>query len=407
MNLNITLAWRNLWRNRKRTLITMSSVFFAVVLAILFFSMEQGSYERMIENLVRYSTGYIQVQDVLYHEEPSIDYAMLYDDEIKALLERHQAQIAVYVPRLQNFALVATENSTRGSLVMGIDPDRERQLNDLTDNIVAGSYLAPNDQGLLVGEGLAAILKVNVGDTLVLLGQGFQGATAAGKFPVTGIVDLKVPELNNNVIYMALPAAQWFYGADDRVTSLVIMPENPRRTRQLAQALLAEIDREWYNVLTWEQMLEDLLTLMKFDLMGTMVMMLILYVVISFGLFGTILMMLIERRREFGLLFSLGMKRKQLALICFMESVFIALAGALLGIAGAIPIVTWFHHHPIRVGGGLAATFEDFGFEPLLPFSADPSVFYSQALLVMSLAILIGLFPVYKVFRLKIMDVKR
>ncbi len=406
MNLIFTLAWRNLWRNRKRTFITMSSVFFAVILAILFFSMEQGSYERMIDSLVKYSTGYIQVQDVLYHEEPSIDHAMLFDEDIEALLEKYDEEISFHVPRLQSFALAATENTTRGSMVTGIDVEKELMMNDLSDDITQGEFLSKNDDGLLIAEGLASILGAGVGDTLVLLGQGFQGTTAAGKFPVKGMVDLKIPEINNNTLYMTLENAQWFYGADNRLTALIIMPENPDKTQSLAQQMLEDIDREWYTILTWEELLKDLLALMKFDMAGTMVMMVILYIVIAFGLFGTILMMLIERQREFALLFSLGMKRKILAGVCFVETLFISLAGTLMGVIGAIPIVSYFHFNPIPLSGQMAEAISEYGFEPVLPFSSDPTVFYTQALYVLIISVLIGLYPVKKVFQLKILDAK-
>lgn len=406
MNLIFTLAWRNLWRNRKRTFITMSSVFFAVILAILFFSMEQGSYERMIDSLVKYSTGYIQVQDVLYHEEPSIDHAMLFDEDIEALLEKYDEEISFHVPRLQSFALAATENTTRGSMVTGIDVEKELMMNDLSDDITQGEFLSKNDDGLLIAEGLASILGAGVGDTLVLLGQGFQGTTAAGKFPVKGMVDLKIPEINNNTLYMTLENAQWFYGADNRLTALIIMPENPDKTQSLAQQMLEDIDREWYTILTWEELLKDLLALMKFDMAGTMVMMVILYIVIAFGLFGTILMMLIERQKEFALLFSLGMKRKILAGVCFVETLFISLAGTLMGVIGAIPIVSYFHFNPIPLSGQMAEAISEYGFEPVLPFSSDPTVFYTQALYVLIISVLIGLYPVKKVFQLKILDAK-
>jgi putative ABC transport system permease protein len=407
MNLLLTLSWRNLWRNRKRTLITMSSVMFAVLLAIIFTSMEQGSYERMIDSMVKYSTGYIQIQDVMYNEEPSIDHTLLYNEEVQDILDKHAEEISFYVPRLQNFALVAGENTTRGTMVMGIDPELEIKLNDLSDDIVEGSFLSQDDEGILVAEGLADILGVKIGDTLVLLGQGFQGMTASGKYAVQGIADLKIPELNNNIIYMSLATAQWFYGAEDRLTALIVMPENPKRTNQLAQNLLEDLDKEWYKVITWEELLKDLLTLMKFDVAGTQVMMMILYIVIAFGLFGTIVMMMLERQREFGLLFSLGMKRRLLASVCFMESLFIAIGGTLAGIVASIPVVAYFYHRPIRLTGEMAEAIAEYGFEPILPFSTEPSIFFTQAILVLILSILIGLYPVYKVFRLKIMDVKQ
>lgn len=407
MKLITTLAWRNLWRNRKRTLITMSSVMFAVLLAIVMTSSQKGAYERMIEGMVKYSVGYIQIQDVLYHEEPSIDHTMLFDDAIKEVLLQNEDKIAFYVPRLQNFVLAATDHKTRGAMLMGIDPEMETKLNDLSDNMVEGAFLLPDDDGILVAEGMARILDVGVGDTLVLLGQGFQGVTAAGKYHIQGIIDLKIPELNNNMIYMPLTSAQWFFDAEQRLTALIVMPENPRHTDQLAMALLAGVDNEWYTVLTWEELLSDLLTLMQFDMAGGQVMTLILYIVISFGLFGTIVMMMIERKKEFCLLFSLGMKRRLLASVCFLEALFISVTGSIFGLLLSIPIVAYFYYNPIKLTGDMANMMADYGFEPVLPFSAEPSVFIGQVLVILILSFVIGLYPVYKVFRLKIMEVKQ
>lgn len=407
MKLIIKLAWRNLWRNRKRSLITISSVMFAVFLAILFVSLEQGSYERMIDNVVRYSTGYIQIQDVLFEEEPSMDNSLLYGDEVVEVLERFSEDIAYTIPRIQNFALAASGNITRGAMVMGVEPQSENKINDLSGRLVEGSFLESHDKDILVAKGLAEILNVSTGDSLILIGQGFQGATAAGIYCVKGILNLNVPDMNNRVIYMSLPEAQWFYAAEDRLTALVIMPVHPKQTGKLVKNLSAELDPEWYRVLSWEELLKDLLALMKFDIAGTMVMLSILYIVIAFGLFGTMLTMLLERRKEFAMLFSLGMKRTRLAGICFLESIFISLAGALAGILIAIPVVAYLFHNPIYLSGGLAETMLDYGFEPIIPLSADPHIFLSQAILILILSVLIGLYPVYSVFRLNIIKAKQ
>ena len=407
MKMFLVLAWRNLWRNKRRTLISMSSVLFAVMVAITLNSMEKGSYERMIESMVTYSTGYVQVQDVLFEEEPSMDNAMLFDGEVMDVLDEMADRIELWVPRIQNFALVATDDQTRGVAVMGIDPERESRLNNLTDDVVLGEFIRAGDEEVVLAGGLADILGVTVGDTVTLLGQGFQGSTAAGLFAVKGIVELRLPEMNNNTVYMSLEAAQWFYMADNRLTSLVIMPVNPKRSKAIAAELNNRLDPEWYRALHWEEMLSDLLRLMKFDIAGTMVMMFILYIVVAFGIYGTILTMMIERQREFGMMMSLGMKRGQLAMVCFLETVFISVSGAIVGMAIAVPVVVYFRMFPVTFTGEMADTFIDMGFEPILPFSTDPWVFVSQALIVMSIAIIIGLYPVRKMYTLNIMSAKR
>lgn len=407
MKIVLTLAWRNLWRNRKRSLISMSSVLFAVLLAITFNSMERGSYERMIESMVTYSTGYVQIQDPLFEEEPSMDNALLFDEELKEVVKQLSSPVDYWVPRIQNFALVATDEVTRGIMVMGVDPEKERRMNNLTDDLITGDFVATGDDGIVLAEGLASILKVTTGDTLTLLSQGFQGATAAGRFGVKGIIRMKVPEMNNNTIYMSLPAAQWFYMAEERLTSLVLMPHDPKRSRAIVEELNSKLDSDWYRALHWEELLKDLLTLMKFDTTSTLLMMLILYVVVGFGIFGTIITMMIERQREFGMLISLGMKRSRLAMVCFFESLFISLTGAAAGMLLSVPLVLYFHHFPIRLTGEMADAIVDAGFEPVMPFSDNPQVIISQALVVLVIAFLIGLYPIRKAYTLKIIDVKR
>ncbi len=407
MKILLQLAWRNLWRNKRRSLITMSSVLFAVLLAILFYSLEKGSYERMIDNLVKYSTGYIQIQDVLYNEEPSIDNSLVYDQELLEVLDKMDEYIEHYLPRIQHFALASSDQISRGSLIMGLDPVKESRINNFSERMVSGRFIEPGDQDVVVAEGLADVLRVEQGDSIILLGQGLHGATAAGIYRVKGIINLAAPEMNNSIIYMDLDEAQWFFAAEDRLTAMVIMPGNPGQTNKLAGLLKERLDAEWFNVLTWKELMADLLALMEFDMAGNVVMMGILYVVITFGLLGTTLTMLLERKKEFGMLMALGMKRTQLALVCFAESIFLSLAGAVAGVLAAIPLVAWFTYHPIQLSGNLADTMIDYGFEPVIPLSSDPIAFITQARIVLVISIVVGLYSVYSIYRLNMMKARQ
>ncbi len=402
----IILAWRNIWRNKRRSLISMSSVLFAVLLAVLFYSMEKGSYDHMIDNMVRYSTGYIQIQDVLFDEEPSMDNMLLYDDSVKDILNEMSDRLD-WVPRIQGFTLAATDHITRGAIVNGIDTAAEMVINDLEEDLIEGSFIDGTGNGVLLAEGLAGRLSVTIGDTVTLLSQGFRGATAAGLYPVMGILKLRIPELNSSAIYMSLDEARAFYMADERLTHLIIMPHNPSHTDQIASELRERLDSEWYAVYTWEYLMADLLRLMKFDIGGTIIFLLILYMIIAFGLFGTILTMTIERMREFGMLMALGMKRKQIAFVSFTETLFLTFTGAVAGILVALPLVTYFHQNPIYLGDQMAAAMEDMGFEAVLPLSNAPEIFLFQGLTVFAIAVIVGLYPLSKIMRTEIVQTKQ
>ena len=254
----------------------------------------------------------------------------------------------------------------------------------------------------MLAEGLAGILGLDVGDTLIVIGQGFQGASAAGMYPVKGIVRLSIPEMNNNTVYMPLTTAQWFYAADDRISALIIMPENPRRTGRITSELNERLDSEWYAALPWQHMLQDVLRMMQMDRAGSQLIIFILYIVIGFGLFGTILTMMLERLREFSMLLALGMKRFQLAIICLLESIFMSFTGVIAGILITFPFIYYFNRNPIPLGGELATMMDDYGFEAVLPTSIEPSIFITQAVVIFIIALLIGSYPAYRAFKLKI-----
>src|SRR5690606_17117071 len=150
----LTLAYRNIWRNRRRTLITILSITFAVLLACIMRSMQLGSYDRMIENSVRFYTGYIQIHKKGYWDDKVIDNSMTMD---MAMIQRIASVpgIDTYVPRLESFALASHGTQTKGAMVMGIDPHREHALTLLKDKVIDGQYLTTNDDGALIGQGLA------------------------------------------------------------------------------------------------------------------------------------------------------------------------------------------------------------------------------------------------------------
>ena len=177
----LTLAWRNIWRNKRRTLITIGSITFAVVLACIMRSMQLGSYERMIDNSVRFFTGYIQVHKNGFWDDKTIDNSFTPGDELIGQIEQ-LPNVEAVVPRIESFALASYEMQTKGAMVLGIDPDREDFLTEVNKSrLTEGEPLKADDDGALIGKGLAEYLKMDIGDTLVLISQGYHGANAAGK----------------------------------------------------------------------------------------------------------------------------------------------------------------------------------------------------------------------------------
>ena len=397
----LKIAWLNIWRNKRRTLITAASIFFAVMLAILLRSMTDGIYENMIHNFVSYSSGYLQIHQKGYWDEQSIDNTFEENKGLNKILLKNP-DVTSILPRLETFALASYADKTKGVLVLGIDPEMERKVNSLDEKVMQGRYLdSLNDEGVLIGEGLATQFKLKVKDTLVLLGKGYHARSAAAKYKVKGIIKLGSPELNNNVVYLPLQQAQYMHGAENRLTALTIVPIKVSRLNDLKSQILKNIDTSRYEVMTWKEMIPELNQFIEADSAGHYIIIIILYAIISFGLFGTLLMMTFERIHEFGILIAIGMKKRSLAYILLMESLMISLIGCLAGIVGGILVVNWFVHNPVYFTGDVKDVYENYGIEPFLYFSDSPKIFMVQALIILILSGIMAFYPVFKMMALK------
>jgi ABC-type lipoprotein release transport system permease subunit len=394
----IQLAWRNIWRNRRRTLITIASVLFAVFFSTLMESLQKGAWGYMIGNVVNFFTGYVQVHRSGYQEEQSLDLAF-FPGEASAAGEVREG-VKDVLPRLESFALASTGSNTMGVMVTGIKPAAEHGMTKIRDRLEAGRFIGDSDRQVLIAAGIAERLQLRPGDTLLLISQGYHGVNAAAKYPVKGIVRYPSPDLNRLLVFLPLQEAQWFYGAEGRVTSLVYRLESEASLPAVVGQLRGVLPREEFEVLDWREMLPDLLEAQKLDSAGNIVVYVILYMIIGFGLLGTILMMARERRYEFGLLIALGMKRWKLGVVVWLEVVFLGMLGAVAGILSAIPAVIYLQRHPLRFSGGYSELLEQFGFEPIFPALFSFGIFFVQAMIVLGITAILAIFPFWKISRL-------
>jgi len=393
------LIRRNIWRNKRRTLITMASVTFAVMLAITMRSLQNGVFEKLVDDMVGYYTGYLQVHLHGYQDEQSLDNAMPFDKDLLASVNQTE-NVSSAVPRIESFMLSASGTTTRGCLLVGTMPEEERRMSGLDKRLVAGDYLINEAREVLIAERLAAKLQLRQGDTLVLLGQGYQGMTAAGKFPVRGVVHFGTPALNETLVFMPLSACQELLGTGDRITALAVNLEDPSRLLS-TQHLLASEAGARHEVISWKEMLPDIDNHIRTDSANFYLFFGVLYILIGFGMFGTVLMMLNERRYELGILLSIGMSRARIAFMLVGETILIALIGALSGVAISFPLVLYLVAQPIHFKGSAAEAYSRFGFDPVWPASLDWSVFMTQTMIVLAIALLVSVYPCIAVCRLQ------
>ncbi|WHF53109.1 FtsX-like permease family protein [Chryseobacterium gotjawalense] len=373
----------------------MASIFFAVVLSIITSSLQQGIFDNLVKNVVSFYSGYIQVHQKGYWDEQIIDNSFAVSADMEKKIKEDD-NVTDVTPRLESFALISSLDVTKGCMVMGIDPEKENRITRLKEKVIKGSYLEDSARSVLLAEGLAQRLKVSVGDTITIIGQGYHGSTAAGKYPVKGVLRFGSPQLNDQMVMMPLQRAQELYGATGLATGYILSLKKTPDMDETAAFVQAKLGTQ-YEVMTWEEIMPDIKQHIRSDTNNMKVISGILYLLIFFGIFGTLSMMMIERRFEMGMLVAIGMKKGKLALLLLYESILIVLTGCILGILASIPVVHYLNRNPIRMGGETAKAFERFGFEPVFPTSTDPVNFFNQGMIVFVIGLLLSFYPIYKV----------
>ncbi len=396
------IAWRNLWRNKRRTLITSASVFFGVFFAIFMTSVQKGSFENMIENMAKFYSGYIQIQQSDFKESPGINNSFKLNEQLQDAISTNP-NITSSSSRIETFALASYEDNSFPSFVFGINPEKEDTKSNLSKYIEAGEYLKSGSNDLLIGNILAKNLNIEVGDSIILFGQGYHGVSAVNIYKVAGLLDFPLPDLSKRVVYMNLPNCQEFVSLQDEVSSNVIMVDNTDKVDVVMASLLPYIGED-VTIYTWQDLMPELLNLIEGkEASGAMVKTL-LFMIIGFGVWATIMMMMHERKRELGVMVAIGFQKGKLLVMMLIESTYIGIIGVATGIFVSYPIMWYLFNNPIYITGEMAETYESMGFEPKISFSINPEIFYNPAITVLIIFMLVSLYQIYFVARLKVVE---
>ncbi len=328
------MAWRNVWRNRRRSVLTVSAIALSLAFNILMRGIGDGFHEQMVDNSVRANIGHLEVHRQGYHNDPGLNRTLpnpqAVDRAIRALPHVRGSSL-----RVLGDGLASTSENSVGIAILGIDPTREPTVTAIRQAVVQGSYLRGDDERpLLVGERLAATLRVALGDKVVLLVQAADGSMGAQLFRLTGIFRSGAPELDRGVAYILLKDAQALFALDDRVTEAVVLLDSsaavPVARRSLDTAL-SSASAGPYEVLTWNQVEPFLEQFIVLDDAFFYIIVAILFIVISVGILNTILMSVFERVREFGVMMALGTRPRQVVLLVVLEAAVLALVGIAVG----------------------------------------------------------------------------
>lgn len=401
----LRIAWRNVGRNKRRSVLSALAVGFAVAVLIFAMALQQGSYADMIYNVVHARTGNLQIQHPEFWPDQFLSKHL---KDPGPLLDLADAlpEVVGCAPRIQTGALVSSRERTFGAIVMGIDPAREAVVSTLADVVREGRFLEDADRdGVLVGDLLARNLDVAVGDELVFIGQGADGSLAAGRLWVRGLFRTGIAEIDRNSIAAHMETigeAYSLYGGVTEIAVLLHRDEDRDAVMAELQTGLRALGRaEDAAVLPWTVLMPGVEQSMKLDWYSGQIVYAVLVCVVGFGIANTFLMAYMERIHEFGVLLALGMRPRRLGFLVYAESVCLILLGVGVGLALGIPFTQYWHRRGISFGEGAEEIMAEYGMSAAIHPIIRPVVLELAIAIVMGVALVLAVYPAWKASRLE------
>lgn len=391
----LRLAWRNIWRQHRRSLILITAITLGVFAMVALAALARGSMEAQLHAAINNLTGHIQLHHAAYRDDPVIEHGIAPPSgELLKLLDG--PEVEQWSPRIALPAVISSERESAGITLVGIDPGKERELSFIGSGVREGRYLqGVEDCGLLLGRKLADRLETRLGKRVVVMSQGADGELADRGFRVVGIFDAEMQQSETAYLFVGLKTAQKMLRIDNQISEIALRSDSHEGLEPLLSQLRSvSPDLE---ALDWQE-LQPMMKLMAGMIDAILVIwFVVVFLAMSFGLVNTLLMAVFERTREIGLLQALGMRPGLILLQVLIESLLLLSIGLLLGNGLAGLYIVW-------VGDGIdlsafAEGMEMIGYAPVLYPSVRISDVVTANLLVVVLGILASLYPAWHAAR--------
>ncbi len=325
-----TLAWRNLWRNHRRTLIMLAAITVGVWAMIFMTALMRGMVDDMLLNGIRNLPGEVQIHHPDYRDDPSINNSIAAPDE--SLLNALQIpEIKAWSNRVRVPAVISSERDSRGITLLGVEPDSEAKLGFDLDSISEGRFLKnSNDSGLVIGAKLAERLETRLGKRVVIMSQDPENNIADRGFRIIGIYKAKMASLEEIYVYAGLETVQKLLKLDNRVSEIAVTAEDYRHVKNW-YPVIKKAAGENLQTLPWYQIDTYLGAMLSMMDGFVLVWIIVIFLALSFGLVNTLVMAVFERVHEIGLMQALGMRPSLILYQILIESFLLLVIGLILG----------------------------------------------------------------------------
>jgi ABC-type lipoprotein release transport system permease subunit len=393
------MAWRNVWRNKRRTWIAVMAIGLALAFMLFFDGLLGGAKQAIYGNTVRLQGGNVQVHAPGFREKAKrLPLLPLADPDAAIQASFGQPTVIAASRRIETSGMVSSHEGTFPVVVTGIEPEQETAVSLVAQNVAQGRYLTRNDGDvLLIGRALARNLEVTPGDRVTLVGRATHEQMRRRTMTITGIYDLGIPEIEKKMVYVSLHEAQTLFDLRDQATEVAIFLERVGQEPPVVQALHAALPG--YEVDAWDALDPSTKQTMEMEDQVMGIFGLVILLIAGVGILNLMLMAVFERTREIGLLAAMGLKRGEIIALFLLEGILIGLLGALVGgILGGL-VNAYFG----QFGLEWAATAEYSELVALLGgriyFRVGLDILLQRALTVAIIAALASLYPAWQASR--------
>ena len=407
MNLSLNMAWRNLWRHKRRTWLTATAMIFSNVLLVFMIALQFGSYDMMIENTLKAFSGHLQVQAEGYQNNPKLRTSIEDIGTLAAHL-RDALPRARVTERATAFALASSEQRSFGIQLVGVQPLTEPQVSSIPGLVSRGRYLQDTDSAeIVIGSAMARNLKAGLGAEITLLGSGRDGSFAAGIVEVVGIFESGSPDMDRSFAEVPLAYFQDTFAMGNHGNVIAIAVDELGQVPAAVGIATARIpDRSGLVVLDWNALHPGLRQAIQADLSSAWFMYGVLIVLVAFSVLNTQLMSVMERTREFGVISALGIRPRKLAALVMLETALMALIGLAIGL-----FLGWLVAYYFNVQGFSYPGMQEVAERYNLPGEMYPSITLGTMLLgpvvVFGFCLLAAVYPALRLFRLRPVEAMR
>ena len=402
------IGWRSIWRNKRRTLISLFSIVIGTGIPIFFVCIAWGFYAGLIDDVARLMSGHITYEHVEYRNSPSND---LWVDDIQKIDQtlNNNSEILTTKQIVNLQGVAHTAKGSVGISLMGVEPEKEIAISFLPENIIKGKYLSKGDERwVVVGQKLAKNLNIDIGKKFVFTTNNVDGELTEELFRVKGVFKTGSKEIDGHFVQSDIGIARKVAGlSNDDVSQLGIIVKNPDNHENFIKDLQKSVAKNSGVFLSWQKIMPDVATTIRMDRTAISSFMIMLVVIVLFTMFSTILMSALERKREFASLLALGAQQIELKIQIFLETIFFGLIACPLGALLGISLAKWVEGYDMMdMFGGKAEdmTVGGFGMDTIitplfsLPLILQISIFFFFAVQLLSIL------PIYLISRICITD---